>query len=141
MLWNFKDGHLHGEVPHLLKLFGYYEFGWNGSLGAYFVYQSGKPWETWNGTPYGYSSDTIRFVEPAGSRRADDHYQLDLNYTQNFYLGANNRYAVQLRADVFNVFDNQTGYNINPVEDSSTYGQPFNYYQPRRLQLMAKFLF
>ncbi len=141
MLWNFKDGTLHGEVPHLFKLFGYYELPWNASLGGYFVYQSGKPWETWNGSPYGYSSDTIRFVEKAGSRRADAHYQLDLNYTQNFYFGADNRYAVQLRADLFNVFDNQTGYNINPVEDSSTYGQPLSFYQPRRLQLMAKFLF
>ena len=141
MLWNFKDGTLHGEVPHLFKVYGYYELGWNASIGAYAVYQSGKPWETWNGTPYGYSSDTIRFIEKAGSRRADSHYQLDLNYTQNFYFGADNRYGVQLRADLFNVFDRQTGYNINPFQDSPGYGTPRSYYQPRRLQLMAKFLF
>ena len=141
MLWNFKDGTLKGDRPHQFKFYGYYDLGWNAQVGAYFVYQSGQPWETWDGRPYGYSSSTYRFIEQAGSRRSDDHYQLDINYTQNFYFGANDRYAVQLRADLYNVFDNQTGYNINPFLTSSTYGEPRNYYNPRRLQLMAKFMF
>ena len=134
-LWNFKDGKLKGDRPHLLKLYGYYELPWNGVVGAYALYQSGQVWEKWWGTPYGYSSDTNRYAEKAGSRRSDAHYQLDLNYTQNFYFGAENRYAVQLRADLYNVFDNQTGYNINPYFDAAGYGQPRNYYNPRRLQL------
>ena len=140
-LWNFKDGKLKGDRPHLLKLYGYYELPWNGVVGAYALYQSGQVWEKWWGTPYGYSSDTNRYAEKAGSHRSDAHYQLDLNYTQNFYFGAENRYAVQLRADLYNVFDNQTGYNINPYFDSAGYGKPRNYYNPRRLQLMAKFIF
>ena len=97
--------------------------------------------ETWDGSLYGYSSSTIRYAEKAGSRRTDSHYQLDLNYTQNFFFGAENRYAIQLRADIFNVFDNQTGYNINPYIDAAGYAKARNYYNPRRLQLTAKFLF
>ena len=141
MLWNMKDGKLKGDRPHLFKLYGYYELGWNAIVGAYALYQSGEAWETWDGGIYGYSSDSIRFAEKAGSRRTDSHYQLDLNYTQNFHFGANNRYAVQLRADIFNVFDNQTGYNVDQVVDSAGYGKPRSYYNPRRLQLAAKFLF
>ena len=140
-LWNFKDGKLKGDRPHLFKIYGYYELSWNAVVGAYGLYQSGQVWETWWGTPYGYSSDTNRYVEKAGSRRSSAHYQLDLNYTQNFYFGANDRYAVQLRADIFNVFDKQTGYNINPYFDAAGFGEPRNYYNPRRLQLAAKFLF
>ncbi|MEJ2401339.1 MAG: TonB-dependent receptor [Xanthomonadales bacterium] len=141
MLWNFKDGKLKGDRPHLLKLFGYYELPWNAQMGFYALYQSGQPWESWDGRPYGYSSSTYRFIEPAGSRRSESHYQLDLNYTQNFYFGANNRYAFQVRADLYNVFDNQTGYNINPFVTSAGYGEPRSYYNPRRLQLLAKFMF
>ena len=140
-LWNFKDGTLRGDKPHLFKVYGYYELSWNAIVGAYALYQSGQPWETWDGTPYGYSNSTIRYIEKAGSRRSSSHYQLDLNYTQNFYFGSNDRYAVQLRADIFNVFDNQTGYNIDPYLDNAGYGTPRSYYNPRRLQLTAKFLF
>jgi len=140
-LWNMKDGLLHGDRTHLLKLYGYYDLSWNAAVGFYGLYQSGAPWETWDGGIYGYSSDTIRFAEPAGSNRSKAHYQLDLNYVQNFYFGSARNYMVQLRADVFNVFNNQTGYNIDPYIDDAGYGKPRNYYNPRRLQLMAKFAF
>ena len=77
-------------------------------------YQDGQPWEAWDVEVYrdftGSSSDTSRYAEPAGSNRTDSHFQMDLNYTQNFPIG--NRFNVKLRADLFNLFDSQTGYNI-----------------------------
>ncbi len=140
-LWDFKDGTLKGDRTHLVKLYGFYDLDWNAQVGFYGLYQSGQPWETWDGGYYGYSSDVYRYSEKAGSRRSGSHIQLDLNYVQNFYMGNNGRYNLQLRADLYNVFNNQTGYNINPVLDSAGYGKPRNYYNPRRLQLMAKFIF
>jgi hypothetical protein len=142
-LWNFRDGRLRGDRPHLLKLFGFYELGWNATVGAYAVAQSGQPWEAWNRLPYialgGDSSDSSKYVEPAGSRRSDAHYQLDLNYTQNFRLGG--RYNLQVVGDLYNVFNKQTGYSINPVETSPTFGEPRVFYDPRRFQLSARFYF
>ena len=144
-LWNFRNGTLRGDRPHQFKLYGSYVVPWNASVGAYFVYQSGQPWEAWDVEVYrqytSSSSDTSRYAEPAGSRRTGSHNQLDLNYTQNFYFGGDGRYAVQLRADLFNVFDNQTGYNVQPKVNSAGFGDPRSYYNPRRLQLMAKFIF
>lgn len=149
-LWDFKKGTLRGDRPHQFKIYGFYDLGWNAGIGAYFVYQSGQPWETWDveyyrdqltATGSSSTSSTNRYSEPAGSRRSSSHNQLDLNYTQNFYFGAAQRYNLQFRADLFNVFDNQTGYDINPFLSSSTYGEPRSYFNPRRLQLMAKFLF
>ncbi|WP_193161505.1 carboxypeptidase regulatory-like domain-containing protein [Microbulbifer hainanensis] len=133
MVWDNKDGTLSGDKPHLLKLFGQYTLDWNANVGAYFVYQSGQPWEAWDGSLYGYSSGTIRYAEKAGSRRSDSHWQMDLNYTQNFNVYAD--YMLKFRADVFNVFNNQTGYSIDPYVDSATFGEPTRYYAPRRLQL------
>ena len=142
-LWNMKYGDLHGDRRHQLKVYGTYYLDWNGSVGAYAIYQSGKPWEAWNVEVYrqytGSQSDTIRFAEPAGSRRSPDHYQLDLNYTQSFDLG--DRYDVQVRLDVFNVFDKQTGYDYNPDQREASFGEPEKFFDPRRLQLAVKFGF
>jgi hypothetical protein len=142
-LWDFKDGDLRGDRPHLLKVYGYRQLPWNATVGGYFVFQSGQPWETWSYEPYRAlttsTSDTNRYAEPAGSRRTDSHWQMDLNYTQNFRLKG--QLNLQLAADVFNVFDEQTGYNIQPAFHDSTYGQPRSYYDPRRLQVAARLQF
>jgi hypothetical protein len=144
-LWNFKDGTLRGDRPHQFKMYGYYDLPWNAGVGAYLIYQSGQPWEAWDYKVYSYltgsTSDTIRYAEPAGSRRTSAHTQLDLNYTQNFYFGGDGRYNIQLRADVFNVFNSQTAYNIDPRVNGGHFGEPRSWFNPRRIQLMAKFIF
>jgi hypothetical protein len=142
-LWDFRDGTLRGDRPHMLKVYGFYNLAWNASLGAFAVAQSGQPWETWSFEPYRSlttsTSSTSRFAEPAGSRRSDSHWQLDVNYTQNVPLAT--RARVQIAVDLFNLFNNQTGYNIDPVAQSSVYGQPRTYFDPRRLQVAARVLF
>jgi hypothetical protein len=143
-LWNFRDGRLRGDRPHMLKLYGFYHLNWNASVGAFMFAQSGQPWEAWNRVPYipigpFDTLDDGMFVEAAGSRRADAHAQLDLNYTQNFRLGQ--RYTLQILADIYNLFDKQTGYAIQPVETNPNFGLPRVFFDPRRLQLSARFQF
>ena len=75
----------------------------------------------------------------AGEFTTDPHYQLDLNYTQNFPFG--DRYRVQLRADLFNVFDKQTGYHVQADERSAGYGEPRSFFRPRRFQLAVRLEF
>ena len=64
------------------------------------------------------STDTNRYAEPAGTRVSPSHHQLDMNYTQNFPVtrGIN----LQLAADIFNLFDSQTGYNYETRIGTST---------------------
>jgi hypothetical protein len=142
-LWDFKYGDLHGDRRHQVKLYGYHELDWNASVGGFAVYQSGHPWESWNSEFYrpftSSTSNTIRFTEPAGTHETDDHYQLDLNYTQNFDLSE--RFVVSLIADVFNVFDEQTGYAIQPVVTVAQYGEPTEYYNPRTFRFTARLRF
>lgn len=142
-LWDFKLGDLHGDRRHMAKLYGSYQMPWDGSLGFYAVYQSGQPWEAWNRFYYGSligtsTSETIRYAEPAGSRVTPNHYQLDLNYTQNIRI---NRYRVQLVAELFNLANKQTGYNPQPSLNSAAFGQYLSYWEPRRLMLTAKISF
>ena len=142
-LWNFKYGNLRGDRRHQLKLYGSYQLPWKGSVGAYGVYQSGQPWEYHSYEPYisqtTSTSDSNRYAEPAGSRRTDSHYQLDLNYTQTIPIG--DTFRLEARIDVFNVFDNQTGYNIQDNVHTANPGNPQSFYDPRRLQLGLKLEF
>lgn len=142
-LWDFKDGTLRGDRPHLLKIYGYRELPWNAFVGVFGVLQSGQPWEEQSFEPYRAlttsTSDVNRYAEPAGSRRTDTHYQMDMNYTQNIKL--TQRINFQIGADLFNVFNKQTGYNITPFRSSSVFGQPRDYFQPRRLQVAARLQF
>ena len=142
-LWNFRDGRLRGDRPHMFKIYGFRALPWKANIGAFAFAQSGHPWEMWSYEPYialtTNTSDTSRFAEPAGSRRTDPHYQLDLNYTQNVSLGS--RLNLQLSADVFNVFNKQTGYSPQPGVHNSQFGQPRVYWDPRRLQFAARVQF
>jgi hypothetical protein len=142
-LWDFRDGDLRGDRTHLLKLYGTRELDWNASVGAFLVAQSGQPWEMWSYEPYsdltGSTSDTTRYAEPAGSRRAPSHWQLDLNYTQNFRLSG--RFNLQVDVDLFNALDNQTGYDFEPRVHDTRFGNPRRNFDPRRLQVAARLLF
>ena len=139
-LWDFRTGDLRGDRRHQLKVYGYREVSAHSSVGAYAIFQSGQPWEAWDVEVYrdltGSSSDTSRFAEPAGSRTTGSHYQLDLNYTHNFPIG--DRYNIQGRIDIFNVLDNQTGYNIQNKVNSSGFGGPRDFFDPQRIQLAVK---
>ena len=69
---------LRGDRPHLVKLYGYRQLDWNASVGAFFVAQSGQPWETWSYEPYRSADDQHERLEPlrrAGRARAarDSH--------------------------------------------------------------------
>jgi hypothetical protein len=48
---------------------------------------------------------------------------------------------LQVALDIYNVFDKQTGYAIQPGIHSALYGKPTFFWQPRRLQLAARVQF
>jgi hypothetical protein len=64
---------------------------------------------------------------------------MDLNYIQNFKIGQ--RYNFQIQADVFNIFDEQTGYNFEPRVHNSVFNTARSFFNPRRLQVAARFQF
>jgi hypothetical protein len=142
-LWDFRLGTLRGDRPHAFKLFGSYFLPWHASVGTYVFAQSGQPWEKWDYTLYSAfttsTNETIKYAEPAGSRRAPSHAQMDLKYLQNLPFGK--RYNAQLDVDLFNVFDKQTGYNIEPRSHAAGFGQPQSFFDPRRVQVAVRFTF
>ena len=144
-LWDRKYGDLRGDRRHKLKIYGSCTLPWKASVGAFAIYQSGQPWEEHNYDVYPASirgtstSDGNRYAEPAGSRTTDAHHQLDLNYTQDLPIGE--RFHLQARLDVFNVYDNQTGYDVQDNFHSANFGLPQSFYEPRRIQLSVRLEF
>jgi hypothetical protein len=141
-IWDNKYGDLRADRRHLLKGYGYYSLPWNATAGVFGLYQSGHKWEGWSYEPYKHltSSTSVsnRYAEPAGRRKTDAHYQFDFNYTQSIPIRQLN---LQLIADVFNVLDNQTGYNPEPSLLSTNFGNARNHFAPRRFQLAARLQF
>lgn len=139
-LWDNKDGVLRGDRPHVLKIFGYMDLPWKATIGMFSVVQSGQPWEAWDALAYGlpsYFSSTIRFAEKAGNRRSPSHWQLDLSYVHRFERAR--AWNAHLRVEIFNLFDRQTGYNIDPYANSSTFGKARSRFQPRQVRLSVSF--
>jgi hypothetical protein len=142
-LWDNKLGTLRGDRPNMVKIYGAYFLPWNASAGGYLTGQSGQPWEKWDYTLYSAftssTSETIKYAEPAGSHRAPSHTQLDFNYTQNVKLAS--RFNAQVALDVYNLFNSQTGYNIEPRVHSAGFGQPQSFFDPRRVQIAFRLNF
>ena len=142
-LWDNKLGILRGDRPNAFKIYGSYFLPWQASAGAYIIAQSGQPWERWDYTLYSAlttsTSETIRYAEPAGSRRAPAHAQMDFKYLQN--LPFLKRYNAQVDVDVFNVGNSQTGYNIEPRAHNAGFGLPQSFFDPRRVQVAFRLIF
>jgi Carboxypeptidase regulatory-like domain len=142
-LWDFRLGTLRGDRPNAFKMYGSYFLPWRASVGTYIVAQSGQPWEKWDYSLYSAfttsTNETIKYAEPAGSHRAPSHAQMDLKYLQN--LPVAKRYNAQLDIDLFNVFNSQTGYNIEPRVHAAGYGTPQSFFDPRRVQVAFRFIF
>lgn len=144
-IWDNKEGDLRGDRRHMVKAWGSYSLPWNGVLGAYVVAQSGHPWEAWSYRAYPTSivgtstSDVNRYAEAAGSRLTSPHAQLDLKYTQNIDLAGRARFQVE--AELFNVFNLQTGYNPEPSLNLTSFSRSRSYFPPRALTLLGRLSF
>jgi hypothetical protein len=161
-LWNNKYGNLRGDRRNVAKILGTYTLPWQSSIGAFFIFQSGQPYQLESFLPYtgltSSTSDTNRYAEPAGSRTTPPHHQLDLKYTQSIPMGRG--LNLQLVADVFNVYNNQSGYNFETrvgtlgkcntanciatglaAQPSVNAPSAQTFYAPRQFQLAAKVQF
>lgn len=131
-LWgSFTNGNLRADRTWQFKSYGAYTLPWDATLGYLVYWQSGHTWaHQWASTLY---------LEPRGSRRTPSHWQLDLNYSQNYEFSED--LAFKFRVDVFNLFDRQTGYNPQPRYNSDALGEYRSHENPRRIQLTVSAIF
>lgn len=160
-------GNLPNDRRHMVKLRGSYALTDAFSLGANFSWESGRPVNAFGYHPtdtYASLYGAESFVKdgeiaPRGSQgRTDSQWRLDLTARYNMMIGDTD---VTFRADVFNVFNNDTATEVNEVserfagyeavdydygliargQENELYGLPTNFQTPRYVRLSAEVKF
>ncbi|WP_137167702.1 TonB-dependent receptor [Salinimonas lutimaris] len=154
----------YGDLPndrrHQVKVFGYYALTDDIILGANLQYWSGRPINAFGYHPtdtFAQAYDSESFyaggeLAPRGSRgRTNDYWNLDVS--ASYTLDVFEDYELTLRADVFNVFDNDETTEVVEIYDDESsidplnptvnpnYGLPSNWQTPRYVRLSARFAF
>jgi outer membrane receptor protein involved in Fe transport len=142
--------HGRGDLPndhrHIAKAFGAYSWPWGLQLGGNFFYSTGRPINSFGLHPTDEDSRAYGAVSfytngeprPRGCcGRTDNVWGLDLMARYNFRLG---NVEMNLRLDVFNVFDNDAVTRLDEFgeldngETNPTYGETINHQNPRRVR-------
>jgi len=133
------DGRLIQDRPVVFKTQLVWEAPAGFTLGANFVYQSGRPWartiRTDLGVPVEFLAEKVD-----GSRRVPAWKLLDLRLQKEFSLGGKAHVAVF--ADALNLLNNDANESVAAREGTNEgFGQPTLFLDPRRLMVGAKFRF
>jgi len=105
-----RFGRLGMDRPHVLKVFASGDLA-RFTLGAFLLVQSGLAWQATGADPSGFY---MRYLEPAGSRRAPTVTTVDLLGAYTFDLG--HGLSLRLEARVANLFDAQTPLAVDTVQ-------------------------
>jgi hypothetical protein len=106
-----RYGTLQQDRPHILKLFGSYDFPFGLTAGGYFRYQSGTAWEARGMDSNGSFG---RYLEPAGTRRLPAQTNFDLLLAYNFRFGDSMTLRIEGRA--VNLFNSQEITSVDRVQ-------------------------
>ena len=151
-------GNLPNDRRHMVKIFGSYQVAEGLLIGANLQWQSGRPINAFGYHPtdefareYGSESFYAQGeLVPRGSMgTTPSNWSLDLTASYSMDLGED--YDLTLRADVFNVFNNDTVTEVYEIYDDessdhalgvmptmdSFYGQPTNWQTPRYFRFSA----
>jgi hypothetical protein len=149
------DGLLPNDRKHQFKVYGFYEVSKEVMVGGNFLAASGRPRSCIGTSPLndgspGYTNAAFycggttvdqNVLTPRGTLgRLPSDIRLDANvaYKPDFVKG------LQLRLDVFNVFNKQTVQNVTEAYNSSTnvsslYGTPLSYTAPRSMRFTVTY--
>jgi hypothetical protein len=139
-----RTGTLIGNRTHVAKVFGSYSFPFRTTVGGYFRFQSGRPWEARYFDPI-YGTD-YWYAEPAGTRTTPSWANFDLLVSQTIPIGPTN---LVIEGRLFNVFNSQPALTVDQdvyINDDNTganpnFGRPTSYALPRRFVISATFNF
>jgi hypothetical protein len=142
--WHFDNryGYLSDHREHRVKLNGYVSLDGDWSIAFDAFWSSPFTW-----TPFEDAGDNpeipydVHFLEPRGSRDANDHYQLDLQLTKGFSIGT---VRLALIGSAYNVFSSEeptavcehiSGCGVDEDGAPIDMGEPVDWQTPRRYEL------
>ncbi|GLS26404.1 TonB-dependent receptor [Marinibactrum halimedae] len=148
-------GNLPNDRRHTVKARGFYRFENKLSLGASFIWQTGRPRNCFGVHPdendfsRSYGADTFYCNGVLGKRgnqgRTPNMWNLDMNAQYPIQLPGDQELLVSL--DVFNVFNNDAVTEVNEYADTDggqpnpNYRLPSSYQSPRMIRLGLRYDF
>jgi hypothetical protein len=111
-----RNGLMRQDRPIIFKLMGTYDLPFGVTVGGFFRYQSGTPWEARGATP---STSDGRYLEPAGTNRLSGWTTVDLLAAYTFK--PSDSLGIRLEARVSNVFDTQTVLSVDQTKYFDAY--------------------
>jgi hypothetical protein len=157
-------GNLPNDRRHSVKMFGSYQITDNFNVGANFSWQSGKPRSAFGYHPtdvfaQAYGSESFfkggELAPRASEGTTDSVWNIDLTASYDVEVAD---FDVNFRVDIFNVFNNDTGTEINEIYDDESltefdengvgtyfvnpnYGTETNWQTPRYVRIGASIRF
>jgi hypothetical protein len=132
-----RDGILHGDRPHVFKVYGAIEPLPQLTVGAGLRSQSGSAYQAVTRDFYG---GFRQYLEPAGSRRHPAWTNVDLQAA--YHLPFADARKVVFEARFLNLFDDQAALTVDNRQhstvDPALFGLPTLYAPPRRFLLTAR---
>jgi len=147
------DGATYFDRPHTFKVTGSYLLPFDVQVSGNFLVQSGTAWSYTNFVPFRIVTTTLNqgsvnvFANAPGDERTPTRETLDLRGAKIFRFG--NR-SVEAAVDVYNLFNSNTAFDINPFTGETTtgsgraipsFGVPTGILGPRIVRFGAKFSF
>ncbi|MEN9865611.1 MAG: hypothetical protein RL748_1201 [Pseudomonadota bacterium] len=142
------DGLLPNDRTHQIKAFGYYELTPQFIIGGNFLAATGRPQNCLGNDPYpgtpGYASATFYCAGAITHRGSQGRLPWDISLDLNFVYKPQQVKGLQLKMDIFNVFNKQTAQNIDETYNagtavSTTFNRVISYTNPRTVRLTAEF--
>jgi outer membrane receptor protein involved in Fe transport len=144
--FDFRRARAANDIPHAFVANGTYVLPWDISLSGILILRSGSTVDPVAGTDLngdGFNTDRPGTLE-RNSFRTETFGNFDLSLSKTLRLTGN---SIELRADVFNVFntENVIGvnnvYGTNPAQPAATFMQPTRVANPRQFQFAARYRF
>ncbi|MGE5359252.1 MAG: carboxypeptidase regulatory-like domain-containing protein [Bacteroidales bacterium] len=117
-------GRLATDRPHVLKVWGTYDFSWGTSVGVYGIVESGLPQTS--ALLWGSQGYAVYYNGRNDLGRTPAITQMDLQLSQIFKLGGSRRIAIE--ANIINLFDSDTvtGYYLSSRSGTSPWRDTIN---------------
>ena len=145
--FDFRRALAANDIPHAFVANSTYIMPWDISLSGILVMRSGPTVDPVAGIDLngdGFNTDRPGTFE-RNSFRIDSYKNLDIALSKQFKFGASQ--SVEIRADIFNVFNSENTllvnnvYGTNPAVPAATFFQPTRVGNPRQFQFAARYRF
>jgi len=137
--WDRAWGRKNNDARHQVSVSGIVDLPFGFQMSGIVFYRSSYPFNA--AYSYDLNKDGLTYDyadEYRNSRKGFDYLHIDARLSKYFHI---DRFSLQIFAEVYNVTNRNNFYNVYRYTDKEDFGNPTEAYDPRLVQLGARFNF